>query len=112
MIGNSNVVASFAEAVRDIPDGATIAFAGFADIGMPANKVEQKTFDDMDHGLPDARVGARHERVEDRQAHGRDCRIDGLWTRATRPERWSTRPSGVSSRSAPSAANPRDPERS
>jgi 3-oxoacid CoA-transferase A subunit len=39
MIGKSKVVASFADAVRDIPDGATIAFAGFADIGMPANLI-------------------------------------------------------------------------
>lgn len=35
----NKVVASFDEAVRDIPDGATIAFAGFADIGMPANLI-------------------------------------------------------------------------
>jgi hypothetical protein len=39
MIGKNKVVASFADAVRDIPDGATIVFAGFADIGMPANLI-------------------------------------------------------------------------
>jgi 3-oxoacid CoA-transferase A subunit len=33
----SKVFASFAEAVRDIPDGATIGFGGFAVVGMPIN---------------------------------------------------------------------------
>jgi 3-oxoadipate CoA-transferase alpha subunit len=39
MTGRSKVVANFAEAVGDIPDGVTIAFAGFADIGLPANLI-------------------------------------------------------------------------
>jgi 3-oxoadipate CoA-transferase alpha subunit len=33
----SKIFPSFAEAVRDIPDGATIGFGGFAVVGMPIN---------------------------------------------------------------------------
>jgi 3-oxoacid CoA-transferase A subunit len=33
----NKIFASFAEAVRDIPDGATIGFGGFAVVGMPIN---------------------------------------------------------------------------
>src|SRR3954462_1245092 len=33
----SKVFASFAEAVRDIPDGSVIGFGGFAVVGMPIN---------------------------------------------------------------------------
>ena len=36
----SKVFASFAEAVRDIPDGAVIGFGGFAVVGMPVNLYE------------------------------------------------------------------------
>jgi len=32
-------VSSFAEAMRDIPDGATIAFGGFANVGVPFNLI-------------------------------------------------------------------------
>jgi acyl CoA:acetate/3-ketoacid CoA transferase alpha subunit len=35
MSAKSKVYASFAEAVRDIPDGATLGFGGFAVVGMP-----------------------------------------------------------------------------
>lgn len=37
MGGKSKEFASFAEAVRDIPDGATVAVAGFSGVGMPFN---------------------------------------------------------------------------
>ena len=37
MSARSKVFASFAEAVRDIPDGLTIGFGGFAVVGMPIN---------------------------------------------------------------------------
>src|SRR5207248_9220362 len=33
----SKVFASFAEAVRDIPDGSVVGFGGFAVVGMPIN---------------------------------------------------------------------------
>jgi 3-oxoadipate CoA-transferase alpha subunit len=36
----SKIFASFAEAVGDIPDGATIGFGGFAVVGMPINLYE------------------------------------------------------------------------
>jgi 3-oxoacid CoA-transferase A subunit len=36
----SKVFANFAEAVRDIPDGATVGFGGFAVVGMPINLYE------------------------------------------------------------------------
>lgn len=36
----SKVFASSAEAVRDIPDGAVIAFGGFSAIGSPANLLQ------------------------------------------------------------------------
>ena len=37
MSAKGKVFASFDEAVRDIPDGATIGFGGFAVVGMPIN---------------------------------------------------------------------------
>ena len=37
MSARSKVCSSFADAVRDIPDGATIGFGGFAVVGMPIN---------------------------------------------------------------------------
>ena len=37
MSARSKIFPSFAEAVRDIPDGATIGFGGFAVVGMPIN---------------------------------------------------------------------------
>src|SRR5262249_60552608 len=37
MSAKSKVYASFDDAVRDIPDGATIGFGGFAVVGMPIN---------------------------------------------------------------------------
>jgi 3-oxoacid CoA-transferase A subunit len=37
MSARSKICASFAEAVRDIPDGAVIGFGGFAVVGMPIN---------------------------------------------------------------------------
>ena len=37
MSARSKIFSSFAEAVRDIPDGATIGFGGFAVVGMPIN---------------------------------------------------------------------------
>ena len=37
MSARSKICSSFAEAVRDIPDGATIGFGGFAVVGMPIN---------------------------------------------------------------------------
>ena len=35
MSAKSKVYVSFDDAVRDIPDGATIGFGGFAVVGMP-----------------------------------------------------------------------------
>ena len=35
MSAKSKVYASFDDAVRDIPDGATLGFGGFAVVGMP-----------------------------------------------------------------------------
>jgi acyl CoA:acetate/3-ketoacid CoA transferase alpha subunit len=35
MSAKSKVYASFDDAIRDIPDGATIGFGGFAVVGMP-----------------------------------------------------------------------------
>ena len=40
MTQKSKQVATFAEAVRDIPDGATIAFGGFAMPGVPFNLIK------------------------------------------------------------------------
>src|SRR6516164_7582249 len=37
MSAKSKIYASFDYAVRDIPDGATIGFGGFAVVGMPIN---------------------------------------------------------------------------
>jgi 3-oxoadipate CoA-transferase alpha subunit len=37
MSAKSKIYASFDEAVRDIPDGATLGFGGFAVVGMPIN---------------------------------------------------------------------------
>ena len=37
MSAKSKIFPSFAEAVRDIPDGATIGFGGFAVVGVPIN---------------------------------------------------------------------------
>src|SRR5260370_26065505 len=37
MSAKSKIHASFDDAVRDIPDGATLAFGGFAVVGMPIN---------------------------------------------------------------------------
>src|ERR1700756_5869796 len=37
MSARSKVLPSFDGAVRDIPDGATLAFGGFAVVGMPIN---------------------------------------------------------------------------
>ena len=37
MSAKSKIFSSFAEAVHDIPDGATIGFGGFAVVGMPIN---------------------------------------------------------------------------
>jgi len=37
MSAKSKIHASFDDAVRDIPDGATIGFGGFAVVGMPIN---------------------------------------------------------------------------
>jgi 3-oxoacid CoA-transferase A subunit len=39
----SKVYASFAEAVRDIPDGAVVGFGGFAVVGMPINLYQAVT---------------------------------------------------------------------
>lgn len=40
MSARSKIYPSFAEAVRDIPDGAVIGFGGFAVVGMPVNLYE------------------------------------------------------------------------
>ncbi|MGH7097723.1 MAG: CoA transferase subunit A [Stellaceae bacterium] len=40
MMPRSKIFSSFAEAVADIPDGATIGFGGFAVVGMPVNLYE------------------------------------------------------------------------
>jgi 3-oxoadipate CoA-transferase alpha subunit len=37
MTGKGKILAQFDEAVHDVPDGATIAIAGFAGVGMPFN---------------------------------------------------------------------------
>src|ERR1700738_427581 len=37
MSAKSKVYSSFEDAVRDIPDGATLGFGGFAVVGMPLN---------------------------------------------------------------------------
>ena len=37
MSAKSKVYSSFDDAVRDIPDGATLGFGGFAVVGMPIN---------------------------------------------------------------------------
>src|ERR1700736_1321279 len=37
MSAKSKVYSSFEDAVRDIPDGATLGFGGFAVVGMPIN---------------------------------------------------------------------------
>src|SRR5687767_768146 len=39
----SKVYASFAEAVRDIPDGSVVGFGGFAVVGMPINLYQAVT---------------------------------------------------------------------
>ena len=39
----SKVFASFADAVRDIPDGSVVGFGGFAVVGMPINLYEALT---------------------------------------------------------------------
>src|ERR1700732_1472621 len=40
MSAKSKIYSSFADALRDIPDGATIGFGGFAVVGMPINLYE------------------------------------------------------------------------
>ena len=40
MSAKSKIYASFDDAVRDIPDGATVGFGGFAVVGMPINLYE------------------------------------------------------------------------
>src|SRR5438046_10743066 len=37
MSAKSKIYSSFDEAVRDIPDGVTLGFGGFAVVGMPIN---------------------------------------------------------------------------
>src|SRR5215470_18242865 len=37
MSGKSKIYSSFDDAVRDIPDGVTVGFGGFAVVGMPIN---------------------------------------------------------------------------
>src|SRR5260370_27498226 len=37
MSARSKICSSFDDAVRDIPDGATLGFGGFAVVGMPIN---------------------------------------------------------------------------
>jgi acyl CoA:acetate/3-ketoacid CoA transferase alpha subunit len=38
MGAKSNICKSFDDAVRDIPDGATLGFGGFAVVGKPINR--------------------------------------------------------------------------
>src|SRR6202041_3300724 len=90
MAAKSKVVASFREAVADIPDGSTIAFGGFAMPGTPFNLIKAL----LEHGakrltlVGNTTGGAQQPRMPDMGMlveNGQVAKVICAFTAATRP---------------------------
>ncbi|HUB49618.1 MAG TPA: CoA transferase subunit A [Acetobacteraceae bacterium] len=90
MTQKSKQVATFQEAVRDIPDGATIAFGGFAMPGVPFNLIKAL----LEHGarqltlVANTTGGAQQPRMPDigmLVENGQVKKVICAFTAATRP---------------------------
>ena len=90
MTQRSKQVGSFREAVQDIPDGATIAFGGFAMPGVPFNLIKAL----LEHGARQLTLvgnttgGAQQPRMPDMGMlveNGQVKKVICAFTAATRP---------------------------
>src|SRR6201995_3039343 len=90
MAPKSKIVASFREAVADIPDGSTIAFGGFAMPGVPFNLIKAL----LEHGakrltlVANTTGGAQQPRMPDigmLVENGQVAKVICAFTAATRP---------------------------
>ena len=77
MAQKSKQVGSFREAVQDIPDGATVAFGGFAMPGVPFNLIKAL----LEHGAKNLTLVANSTLAG---RSNRACRTSACWWRTAR----------------------------